>query len=326
MRPPKSKAASQQPVSAKHKTVVPEPENFVSGFVSIVGKPNAGKSTLLNALIGEKVAITAHQAQTTRTSIQGILTTPRSQIIFIDTPGIHKSDNLINRRMMDTVRGALAGRDLVLFCADASRSVNEEDEHAVSALNRDTPSLLILTKVDRVEDKRHILPLIERYMALYSFADAVPVSARKADGIERLIFNIESRLPKGSKIHSDDLFTNQPMRFIACEIIREQILRKTRNEVPHSTAVVVDQWEDKPNLIRINATIHVERDGQKIIVIGHGGAMLKQIGTAARIELERITGSKVFLGLHVKVKPNWREDAEFLNSLDWRSMVGSEEG
>ena len=189
-RPRKVNTGTTKPQPPKQEPVTVKPENFVSGFVSIVGKPNAGKSTLLNALIGEKVAITAHQAQTTRTSIQGILTTPRSQIIFIDTPGIHKSDNLINRRMMDTVRRALAGRDLVLFCADASRRLDEEDEHAVSALNRETPSLLVLTKVDRVDDKRHILPLIERYMALYPFADVVPVSARKADGIEGLILNI----------------------------------------------------------------------------------------------------------------------------------------
>lgn len=296
-----------------------------TGFVSIVGLPNAGKSTLLNALIGQKVAITAHQAQTTRTSVQGVLTSDDFQIIFIDTPGIHKSDTLFNKRMMDTVRGALQDRDLILYLADAMKPVHEEDEHAISALGKNTKALLVLTKIDRVEDKRLLLPLIQRYMELFSFADAVPVSARKGDGLEKLKSIIREHLPEGPPLFPEDYLTDQPMRFLAAEIIRERILRATRDEVPHATAILIDSWEETPRLTKIAATIHVERSGQKTILIGNKGAMLKKIGTEARTELERLVGTKVFLSLFIKVKEKWREDPTFLNSVDWRSMVGSED-
>jgi len=295
-----------------------------TGFVSIAGRPNAGKSTLLNALVGEKVAITAHQAQTTRTSLQGVLTLRDFQIIFIDTPGIHKSDTLFNKRMMDTVRGALQDRDLVLYLADATKPVREEDEHAVSALGKDTKALLVLTKIDRVDDKRVLLPLIQRYTELFPFADAVPISARNGDGLEKLRSIIGSYLPEGPALFPADYLTDQPMRFLAGEIIRERILRATRDEVPHATAILIDSWEETPRLTKIAATIHVERDGQKAILIGNQGAMLKKIGSESRIEIERLVGTKVFLSLFVKVKENWREDPTFLNAVDWRSMVGSE--
>src|SRR5581483_3564482 len=229
------------------------------GFVSIAGRPNAGKSTLLNALVGEKLAITAHQPQTTRTSIQGVLTTPHSQIIFIDTPGIHKSNSLFNQRMMRTVRGALQDRDLVLYVGDASKPVTEEDEHAVSALNQSAKALLVLNKIDRVEDKRLLLPLIENWMKMFTFADAVPVSARKSEGIEELKRVIEKHLPEGPAVFPEDYLTDQPMRFLAAEIIREQILHAIREEVPHATAILIESWEEAPRLVRIAATIHVER-------------------------------------------------------------------
>ena len=296
-----------------------------AGFVSLAGRPNAGKSTLLNALVGEKVAITAHQAQTTRTSVQGVLTTPEAQIVFVDTPGIHKSDTLFNKRMMDTVRGALRDRDLVLFLADATRPVTEEDKHAASALDKDGKALLVLNKIDRVDDKRLLLPLIERYMELFPFAEAVPVSARTGAGLEELKRVILQHLPEGPAIFPEDYLTDQPIRFLAAEIIRERILRAAREEVPHAVAVLIDTWEETPSLVKIAATIHVERQGQKTILIGDKGQMLKKIGSEARQELERMLERKVFLSLFVKVKPGWREDPSFLNAVDWRSMVGSED-
>jgi GTP-binding protein Era len=323
--PPPIEAIPRQegPVSPEAEPNSSEPHR--AGFVSIAGRPNAGKSTLLNALIGEKVAITAYQAQTTRTSIQGVYTSPDIQIVFIDTPGIHKSDSLFNKRMMDTVRGALQDRDLVLFLADATKPVKEEDEHAISALGEGTKALLVLTKIDRVEDKRLLLPLIQRYTELFPFADAVPISARKGDGLDRLKSLLRTHMPEGPAFFPEDYLTDQPMRFLAAEIIRERILRITRDEVPHAVAILIDSWEEKPRLTRIAATIHVEREGQKAILIGNGGATLKKIGTEARTELEHLVGTKVFLSLFVKVKENWREDPTFLNTVDWRSMVGSED-
>jgi GTPase len=295
-----------------------------AGFISIMGRPNAGKSTLLNALVGEKVAIVAPQAQTTRTSIQGVLTTPEAQLVFVDTPGIHKSDTLFNKRMMETVRSALAGVDLVLFVADASKKLSQEDERSVSALRSETKSILVLNKIDRVDDKRLLLPLTEQYLALHPFAEAVPVSARTGDGIEKLKRVIVNYLAEGPALFPKDYITDQPMRFIAAELIREQILRATREEVPHSVAVLVDSWEDTPKLTKIAATIYVERPGQKTILIGNKGQMLRKIGSEARMQLEQTLDRKVFLSLFVKVKPNWREDPSFLSAVDWRSMIGTE--
>ncbi len=296
-----------------------------AGFVSIAGRPNAGKSTLLNALVGEKVAITAHQAQTTRTSIQGVLTTPDAQVVFIDTPGIHKSDNLFNKRMMDTVRGALQDRDLVIYVADATRHVTEEDEHALSALSKTGQTVLALNKIDKVPDKRLLLPVLERYNQLFPFSEAFPIAARKGEGLDALKQCIVKHLPEGPAIFPDDYLTDQPARFMAAEIVRESILGNLRDEVPHATAILVDTWEEKPKLVKIAATIYVERTGQKAILIGAQGQMLKKIGTSARQELEKLLERKVFLSLFVKVKPNWREDPSFLNSVDWRSMLGSED-
>lgn len=295
-----------------------------TGFVSIAGRPNAGKSTLLNALIGEKLAITARQAQTTRTSVQGVLTTPDAQVIFLDTPGIHKSDTLFNKRMMETVRAALEERDLVLFVADSTRPLDEEDRHAVGVLKHAEKALLVLNKIDRLADKRLVLPIIEQYTALYPFLEILPVSASKKDGLDELRRTIIKYLPEGPPLFGEDYLTDQPMRFLAAEIIREKILRVAQQEVPHAVAVLIDQWEEKPRLTRISATIHVERPGQKSILIGSKGEVMKKIGTEARQELERIAGTKVFLSLFVKVKKNWRDDPAFLNSIDWRAMVGSE--
>ena len=297
-----------------------------AGFVSIAGRPNAGKSTLLNALVGEKIAITARQAQTTRAAIQGVLTTPAAQIVFIDTPGIHKSDTLFNQRMMSAVRGALEDRDLVLYVADAAKAVTEEDEHAVSALRQAPQALLVLNKIDRVEDKRLLLPLIERYMQLFPFLEALPVSARTGDGLPALKETVVRCLPEGPALFPADHLTDQPLRFMAAEAIREAILRAAREEVPHASAILIDTWEERRQLVRIGATIYVERPGQKTILIGRKGEMLKKIGTMAREQIERLTDRKVFLSLLIKVKPKWREDPSFLSTVDWRSMVGSEDG
>ncbi len=295
-----------------------------TGFVSIAGRPNAGKSTLLNALVGEKIAITAYQPQTTRTSFQGVLTTADTQIIFIDTPGIHKSDSLFNKRMMDTVRGALQDRDLILYVVDATRPITQEDEHAVSSLSKTVKALLVLNKIDKVDDKRVLLPLIQSYCQFFPFAESVPVSAAKAEGLDKLTAVVASYLPEGEMIFPEDYITDQPLRFMAAEFVREAILRNVREEVPHAAAILVDTWEETSRLVKIAATIHVERQGQKIILIGNKGEMLKKIGTTARLRLEKLLARKVFLSLFVAVKPNWREDPSFLNAVDWRAMLGSE--
>ena len=295
-----------------------------AGMVAIAGRPNAGKSTLLNALVGEKLAITAPQAQTTRTSLQGVLTTPDWQAIFVDTPGIHKSDGLFNKRMMDTVRTALENRDLILFIADASKEFSEADEHATSALPGSAKVLLVLNKLDRLTDKRLLLPLIEKYGQLFAFEEMIPLSARTGEGLDELRHAIAERLPQSPALFPEDHLTDQPMRFMAAEMIREHILRATREEVPHATAVLIDSWEEGARLTRIAATIYVERPGQKAILIGTKGSVLKTIGTGARQDIERLLGHKAFLALFVKVKPKWREDPEFLKAIDWRSMAGNE--
>ena len=296
-----------------------------SGFVSIIGRPNAGKSTLLNALVGQKVAIVADKPQTTRTSIQGVVTLPDAQIVFLDTPGIHAADSPINKRMMEAVRAALDERDLLLFLADSTKPLAEEDRHAVDIVRkRSTPVVLVLTKIDLLRDKAALLPLIEQYKEIYDFADYVPISAVKGSGLDELRRVIVERLPEGPAYFPPDHVTDQPERFLAGEIIREKILLLTRQEIPHSVAVMVDRWEETPQITRIYATIRVEREGQKRIIIGAGGSMLKKVGTLARQEMERLFAMKIFLDLHVRVEPGWRERAAFLNALDWRTMAGED--
>jgi len=298
---------------------------FKSGFVSLIGRPNAGKSTLLNALTGEKLAIVSEKPQTTRTTIQGVANLPGAQIVFIDTPGIHKSTSLFNQRMMETVRTALEDRDVLLYVADASTPFSAQDAEAIAALkNLSTPTLLLINKIDRVQDKRKLLPFIEQYKAIREFTEYIPVSALTGEGLDRVCDAIVSRLPEGPAYFPADHLTDQPERFLAAELIREQLLRQTRQEVPHATAVLIDRWEESPKITRIAATIYVERDGQKAIVIGAGGANLKKIGTLARLEIEKMLARKVFLELFVKVQKDWRENPEFLNAIDWRSMRGGE--
>jgi len=294
----------------------------VAGFVSILGRPNAGKSTLLNALLGTKVAIVAPRPQTTRNAIQGVWTTPNAQIVFVDTPGIHKSTTMLNKRMMDTVR-ASAETDVVLFVIDASARVSDEDAEAVDLVKKlKAPAIAVLNKVDRVSPKQKVLEAITRYQSMHDFATYIPLSALKGEGLDVLRKEVLARLPAGPALYPADYLTDQPERFLAAELLREQVLRLTREEVPHAVAVMVDKWEDTPRLVRIAATIYVERPGQKTIVIGAGGAMLKRIGTAARSEIEALVGKKVFLETFVKVQPNWREDPEFLQATDWRTISG----
>jgi len=295
---------------------------FHSGFVSLVGRPNAGKSTLLNALVGQKLAIVADQPQTTRTVIQGVVTLPQAQIVFLDTPGIHRADSHLNKRLMDAVRDALEERDLLLLVVDASRPFTVDDQRTVDLVRSSgAPVLLVLNKVDRVKEKPLLLPLIERYKVIYDFVDFVPVSALRGVGLDELRQAIVQRLPEGPRYFPEDHVTDQPLRFLAAELVREKVLAATRQEVPHSVTAIVDRWEETPKLTRIFATIRVERPGQKAIVIGSKGATLKKIGTLARQEMERMFGVRIYLDLHVRVQPGWREKAAFLNALDWRTMA-----
>ena len=298
----------------------------VSGFVSILGRPNAGKSTLMNALIGTKVAIVADKPQTTRTGIQGVLTVPEGQIVFLDTPGIHKAQSRLNKRMMQSVREGLHERDLLLYVADGRSPFTASDREALDLVKKsETPVFLVLNKIDIVKDKKALLPLLEKYAQAYDFAEYFPVSALKRQGLDKLQSAILKRLPEGPAYFPEDHITDQPEKFLAAELIREKIILETREEVPHSVAVMVDLWEEKPAITHILATIYVEKDGQKGILIGAGGAMLKSVGTKARQEMERMFGKKIFLELQVKSRANWRENKEFLNTLDWRTMAGRDE-
>jgi GTP-binding protein Era len=300
-------------------------KRFVSGFVSIIGRPNAGKSTLLNALVGSKVSIVADKPQTTRTAVQGVWNSPEAQIVFLDTPGIHRSDSLFNRRMMQEVRSALDERDLLLYLADAARGVGKEDAMAIEMVKKaSTPSFLVLTKIDTIKDKRLLLPRIEQYRESYSFDEYIPISALTGEGLDLLTREIVKRVPEGPAYFPPDQITDQPERFLAAEMIREKVLMETDQEVPHSVAVLIDQWEEGKKLTRISATIYVERSGQKAILIGSKGSTLKQIGILARQDIEAMLGRQVFLEMFVKVRDKWRESPEFLSQLDWRTMTGGE--
>lgn len=297
-----------------------------SGFVSILGRPNVGKSTLLNALVGAKIAIVADKPQTTRTTIQGVWTSPQSQIVFLDTPGIHDAQSLINRRMMQAVADALDGRDLLLFVVDANHEPAEEDRKALEWFKRsETKAIAVLNKIDLLANKALLLPLIAAYQGLHEFDLLIPVSAVNGEGVEDLRKAIVERLPAGPAYFPADYLTDQPERFLLTEIVREKILHVTRQEVPHSVAVTIDEWDESPRLAKISATIHVERAGQKPIIMGTGASRLKEIGTAARLEAETLFGKKIFLKLFVKVSEKWRESEKFLNELDWRTNYATAE-
>jgi GTPase len=299
-----------------------------SGFVTILGRPNAGKSTLLNALVGAKLAIVTRKPQTTRNRIQGILNLtkkgkrPAAQVILIDTPGIHQPDSALGRKMMVEVREGLEGCHLVLLIVDSARRGGEVlDDHVLRLVKQaGTPVFLLLNKIDLIR-KDDLLPLIERYSRLFEFKEIIPISARKRDGLDVLLDTIVAALPQGPRYFAEDELTDQPARFMAAEIIREQVLLATGEEVPYSTTVIIDEFEEKPKLTRIAATIYCEREGQKAILIGRRGQMLKKIGTQARLEIEAMLGGKVFLELFVKVRPGWRNSREFVEGLDWRRQL-----
>lgn len=294
-----------------------------AGFVVILGRPNAGKSTLLNALTGSKLSIVASKPQTTRTSVHGVVTLPEAQIIFVDTPGIHKSSSMLSRRMMDAVRTAAEGPDVALLIVDALARPSEEDAHAVDLVKKTgAPAIIVFNKIDWLKDKAKLLALIERYRAKHDFEEYVPISALKGTGLDVLREQIIARLPVGPALFPEDYLTDQPERFIAAEILREKILHFVNQEVPHAVAVMIESWEETETLVRIAATIYVERPGQKAILIGAGGAGLKRIGTQARHEIERLLERKVFLQTFVKVEPKWREDPAFLASISWQGSQG----
>ena len=346
---------------------------FRSGFVSIIGRPNAGKSTLLNALLGQKLAIVTHKPQTTRTRIHGVLEVPllkkargepghpAAQVVLVDTPGVHKPETQLDRRMLQEVQDALEERDAVLFLVDCTprrpgtRDVQPgsamaeparakpftarkrdlsaaEDDFALSLVKRlDCPVLLVLNKIDAIP-KQDLLPIIAHWSALHEFRDVVPISARKKEGLDLLLDKVVAVLPEGQRYFPRDQVTDQPERFLVAELIREKILMLTGEEVPYAAAVVVERWEDPPAgatksrdgklpVTRIAAAIFVERTGQKAIVIGRAGEMLKRIGTAARKEIESLLGTRVFLELFVKVQEEWRSSRGFVEELDWRRQL-----
>ena len=303
---------------------------FRSGFVCILGRPNAGKSTLLNALVGEKLAIISPKPQTTRNRIQGVVHVPRrkgkgndgGQIVLVDTPGVHKPDSSLGRKMMVEVREALEGCDLVLMIMDVTREFDPRDQFALDLLRgTKTKAFLLLNKVDLIREKSKLLPLIERYRKLYNFSEVIPISALKRKGLDTLLEMVIAALPAGPAYFPEDQITDQPARFMAAEIIREQVLLNTSEEIPYATSVIVDDFEEGARLTRIAATIYCEREGQKGILVGKGGKMLKKIGTSARLQIERMLETKVFLELYVKAEPGWRDSRRFVEELDWRRQL-----
>jgi GTP-binding protein Era len=286
-----------------------------SGFVSIVGRPNSGKSTLLNHLVGEKVSIVTDKPQTTRHVIRGIVTRPEGQIVFLDTPGVHKPVYRMNERMMKSVRESVADVDLTLLIVDASVPFGRGDDFTLQLLKSVTKKkLLLLNKIDLIEKKK-LLPLIDRYSKMGNFEEIIPISALTGENVEDLMPQVMKYLPEGPMFYPEEQISDQPERAIAAEMIREKLIILTEEELPYSTAVVIDRFEEDEKLHRIYASIFVERDSQKAIVIGKEGQKLKQVGTDARKELEAFFGRKIYLELHVKVKKHWRDDQETLKGL-----------
>src|ERR1700687_1818139 len=302
---------------------------FHSGFVCILGRPNAGKSTLLNALVGQKLAIVSPKPQTTRNRILGVVQVPAQkkkaggQIVLIDTPGVHKPGTSLGRKMMSEVREALEGCDLLLLIVDVTRKFSAADESVLEMARKSgTPVFLLLNKIDLLRNQKDkLLPIIDEYRKLHGFKEIIPLSARKPEGLDLLLESVIKVLPEGPHYFPEDQVTDQPTRFMVAEIIREQVLLETSEEVPYATTVVIEQFEEGQRLTRIAALIYCEREGQKGILVGKGGQMLKKIGTAARMQIEKMVGTRVFLELFVKVKPNWRESHHFVEELDWRRQL-----
>ncbi|MGD8837242.1 MAG: GTPase Era [Desulfobacteraceae bacterium] len=294
-------------------------KDFKSGFVAITGAPNVGKSTLLNRMLGQKISITSKKPQTTRNRILGVLDRPQAQFVFLDTPGVHQASNPLNVRIVDVALSALADVDMILVMADATAPHSEAEQFMVTKLKtRKTPAVLALNKIDQV-DKADLLAQIQVWSQLYEFLSIVPISALHGQQVEELLIAMEAALPKSPPLYPPGSLTDMPEHFIAGEMIREKAFRLTGEEIPYSVAVTVDDFkEDKGGkLIRIHASIHVERDSQKGIIIGKGGQKLKEIGQAARKEIERMVGAKVFLKLFVRVQKNWSKDTKALRRFGY---------
>jgi GTPase len=302
-------------------TVECEKKSFRSGFVAIVGRPNAGKSTLVNRLVGQKVAIVTSKPQTTRNRIQGIVTKPEGQIVFIDTPGLHEAESALGRQMMQEVAAAVEGIDVLLLMVDASRMHPHADDLLLEKAKRFRgKTILALNQVDRLP-KPKLLPLMDAFAKAFEFEAIVPISALKGAGCDELLGELFKKLPEGEPYFPEDQVTDQPERFLAAEIIREKAIQVMYHEVPYALAVMIEKFEETPKLLRIQALMNVERDSQKKILIGHKGEMLKKIGTEARRELETLFGTKIYLGLLVKVAPHWRENPQKVRELDWRFQL-----
>ena len=286
-----------------------------SGFVSVVGRPNVGKSTLVNRLVGQKVAIVSDKPQTTRNRILAVVHRPQGQIVLIDTPGIHKPMHRMNERMVDAAVKSIGQVDVVLWLADVSEAYGAGDRHVLGVLKESKkPVVLGLNKIDTVA-KPKLLPVIEQYSRLMEFVEIIPVSALTGENVEHMADTLMTHLPPGQRLYPEDYLTDQPERFFVAEMVREQVLRLTREEIPYTTGVLIDSFKEDTDIVRIQATILVERESQKGILIGRGGAMMKAIGTDARKQIEEFLGTKVFLGLFVKVKERWREDARILEEM-----------
>ena len=293
---------------------MPEEQQFRSGFISIIGRPNVGKSTLLNCLLEQKIAIISNKPQTTRNRILGIVNRPGSQMVFIDTPGIHKPQHRMNEFMVNTALRTYDEVDLILFLVEATQPPGAGDQFIIDTLSKvKTPVVLLINKIDLVS-KDALLPLIQELSTRYRFAEIVPVSALRGD-LGELVDISERRMPDGPHYFPDDQITDQPERFIVAELIREKVFMHTKEEIPYSTAVIIEEMKEEPDITRIQAVIYVERDSQKGIVIGKRGEMLKKIGTLARQEAEKLLGTKIFLQLWVKVKKAWREDERMLRNI-----------
>lgn len=288
---------------------------FKAGFVTVVGRPNVGKSTLVNRLVGQKVAIVSNKPQTTRNRILAVVARPGAQLVLFDTPGIHKPMHEMNRRMVETAQRSVGQGDIVLWLVEAGEPPGAGDRFVRDVLVKtDRPVILAINKIDRVP-RPQVLPAIEAYKDLLDFAEIVPVSALKGDNVDRLEEVLLKALPEGPALYPDDYLTDQPERFFVAEIVRERILHRTRQEIPYVSGVVVESFKEEEGLVKIHAVIFVERDSQKGILIGKGGSMLKNIGTEARHQIEDFLGTKVYLNLFVKVRSNWRESEQILSEM-----------
>ncbi|HEY6127543.1 MAG TPA: GTPase Era [Candidatus Acidoferrum sp.] len=292
-----------------------------SGFAAIVGRPNAGKSTLVNRLVGQKIAIVTSKPQTTRNRIQGIVTRESAQVVLIDTPGLHDAKTALNKQMMREVAAALEGIDVLVLMVDATAAPASADHLLMDKTRRFAgKTILALNKVDQLPRAR-LAPMLDAFGKAHEFAAIVPISALKGEGCDDLLDEVIKLLPEGAAYFPEDQVTDQPERFLASEIVREKAIALTYHEVPHALAVTVEKWEETPKLLRIEMTLTVERASQKKILIGKKGEMLKEIGTRARKELEEILSTKIFLGLFVKVAENWRENPMAVRELDWHTQM-----